>query len=80
MAEYFLLSFGIGFGISFGFNILYNLIQKKDSRKKIEFGTVMGWGVFISLVFLMFFLLKGCEKYGSLNLFNSFQTGIWKAW
>lgn len=63
MAEYFLLSFGIGFGISFGgFNILYNLIQKKDSRKKIEFGTVMGWGVFISLVFLMFFLLKGCES------------------
>ena len=62
MAEYLLLSLGIGFGISFGCNILYNLIQKKDSRKEIDFGSVMGWGVFISLVFLMSFLLKGCES------------------
>ena len=62
MAESFLISFGLGIGLSFLFNVLYNAIQKKDERKKIDFGSVMGWGVFLGFIFLIFFILKGCES------------------
>lgn len=58
LSEMFLFANIIGFGVSFLFNILYNLIQKKDSRHKISFGTVMGWGVFISFILLVFFVLQ----------------------
>ena len=65
MSEAFLLANGLGFGISFVFNIIYNAIQKKDSREKIDFGSVMGWGLFLSIVFLIFFFLRGCESYAT---------------
>lgn len=58
LADLVLWSNIIGFSVSFILNILYNLIQKKNSREMISFGTVMGWGIFLSLILFIFFVMK----------------------
>ena len=50
----------IGYGISFVCNILFNLIQRKDSREMISFGSVMGWGTFITLLAFIILGLQSC--------------------
>ena len=53
LAWIFIVSNVAGFLISFIFNLIYNRIQKKESRHKITFGTVMGWGVFLSIIIMI---------------------------